>query len=438
MITDFLPRLVLALSSCVALTAHASLPIQHWTTPEGTQVYFVESHNLPMLDVSVDFPAGSAYDASDKAGLAKLTQVMLDQGAGEMSEEDIANKLADVGADLSGRFDRDRAGVPLRTLSSVKERGEALAVLVEVLQHPRYPSAAFQRERDRMLAGLKEEEAQPEDVANKAFYRAVYGTHPYGLPESGNAEGLNQLKREDLAEFYTTHYVAAGAVISLIGDLSRREAEQLAARISVGLPKGPAPAGIAAPVAVKPETVKLNLPSTQSHILMGLQGMSRTDPDYFPLYVGNYVLGGGGFDSRLLEEVREKRGYAYSAYSYFIPMVQPGPLEIGLQTRQEHTDDALKVARETVQTFVAQGPTQDELTQAKGNLVGGFALRLDSNKKILEYLAAIGFYRLPLNYLDTWTAKVESVSLDQVRDAFKRRVNPDALAVIVVGPQIKQ
>jgi zinc protease len=438
MITDFLPRLILAVAGWAALAAHAALPIQHWTTPEGTQVYFVESRNLPMFDVSVDFPAGSAYDTPDKAGLAKLTQAMLDQGAGDMSEEDIANRLADVGADLGGRFDRDRAGATLRSLSSPRERGEALAILVEVLQHPHFPSAAFQRERNRVLAGLKEQEAQPEDVADKAFYHAVYGGHPYGLPESGNAQGLNQLKREDLANFYTAHYVAASAVISMIGDLSRTEAEQLAGRISAGLPKGSAPAAIPVPVPVKPETVKLSLPSTQSHILMGLQGMSRTDPDYFPLYVGNYVLGGGGFDSRLLEEVREKRGYAYSAYSYFIPMVQPGPLEVGLQTRQEHTDDALKVARETVQTFVAQGPTQDELTQAKGNLVGGFPLRLDSNKKILEYLAAIGFYRLPLNYLDTWTAKVEAVSLDQVRDAFKRRVNPDAMAVVVVGPQIKQ
>ncbi len=437
MITDFLPQVLLALAAWSALAAHAALPIQHWTTPEGTEIYFVESHNLPMLDVSVDFPAGSGYDSADKAGLARMTQVMLDQGAGALSDEDIANKLADVGADLGGRFDRDRAGVTLRTLSSAKERGEALAILVDVLQHPGFPDAVFQRERDRMLAGLKEQEAQPEDVADKAFYRAVYGSHPYSLPENGNAQGLNQLKREDLVDFYARHYVAAGAVMSMIGDLSRTEAEQLAASVSAGLPKGPAPAAIEAPVAVKPETVKLKLPSTQSHILMGLQGMSRTDADYFPLYVGNYVLGGGGFDSRLLEEVRQKRGYAYSAYSYFNPMVQPGPLEIGLQTRQEHTDDALKVARETVQTFVAQGPTQDELTQAKGNLVGGFPLRLDSNKKILEYLAAIGFYRLPLNYLDEWTTKVQAVSLDQVRDAFKRRVNPDALAVIVVGPEAK-
>ncbi|HYP68545.1 MAG TPA: pitrilysin family protein [Thiobacillaceae bacterium] len=438
MITDLLPRLLLALAAWTALAAHAALPIQHWTTAEGARVYFVESHNLPMLDVSVDFPAGSAYDAPDKAGLARLTQVMLDQGAGQMSEEEIANRLADVGAELGGRFDRDRAGVTLRTLSSAKERSEALAILVDVLQHPHFPDAAFQRERNRMLAELKEQEAQPEDVADKAFYRAVYGTHPYGLPESGTARGLNQVKQEDLARFHAAHYVAAGAVISMIGDLSRTEAEQLAARISAGLPTGPAPASIAAPVAVKPETLKLSLPSTQSHILMGLQGMSRTDPDYFPLYVGNYVLGGGGFDSRLLEEERQKRGYAYSAYSYFNPLVQPGPLEIGLQTRQEHTEDALKVAHETVQNFVAQGPTQAELTQAKGNLVGGFPLRLDTNKKILEYLAAIGFYRLPLNYLDTWTSKVQAVSLDQVRDAFRRRVNPDALSVVVVGPQATQ
>lgn len=438
MTKNFLSRLLLALTGWMAFAAHASLPIQHWTTPEGAQVYFVESHNLPMLDVSVDFPAGSAYDSADKAGLARLTQVMLDQGAGALSEDDIANKLADVGADLGGRFDRDRAGATLRTLSSSKERGEAVAVLLDVLQHPRFPAAAFERERARMLAGLKEQEAQPEDVADKAFYRAVYGAHPYGLPESGNAQGLDKLKRDDLAGFYASHYVAAGAVISMIGDLSRADAEQLAAGISAGLPKGPAPAAIAAPAAVKPETVKLSLPSTQSHILMGLQGMSRTDPDYFPLYVGNYVLGGGGFDSRLLEEVRQKRGYAYSAYSYFMPMVQPGPLEIGLQTRQETTDDALKVARETVQNFVAQGPTEAELTQAKGNLVGGFPLRLDSNRKILEYLAAIGFYRLPLNYLETWTAKVDAVTLDQVRDAFKRRVNPAALSVVVVGPQATQ
>jgi zinc protease len=437
MTISVLLRTALVAVGFAATVAHAGLSIQHWTTPEGAHVYFVESHNLPMLDVSVGFPAGSAYDTPEESGLARLTQVMLDQGAGGLSDEVIANKLADVGADLGGRFDRDRAGVTLRTLSSDRERDEALTVLTDVLQHPDFPQATFARERDRMEAGLKEEEAQPEDVADKAFYRALYGTHPYSLPEEGSIQGLSKLKREDLVNFYSAHYTASAAVISLIGDMSRREAEALAARISKGLPQGPAPVPISAPVPVKPETVRLALPSTQSHILMGAQGISRTDPDYFPLYVGNYILGGGGFDSRLMEEVRQKRGYAYSAYSYFIPLVQPGPLQIGLQTKEEQTDAALKVARETVRNFIANGPTKAELKQAKDNLVGGFPLRLDSNRKILEYLAAIGFYKLPLNYLDSWTAKVEAVTLQQVHDAFKRRVNPDALTVVVVGPESK-
>ncbi|MGO9445154.1 MAG: M16 family metallopeptidase [Thiobacillaceae bacterium] len=416
-------------------TVHAGLPIQHWTTTEGARVYLVEHHALPMIDVSVNFPAGSAYDSAQRSGLARLTETMLDQGTPALSDEAIADKLADVGAEMGGRFDRDRAGLTLRTLSSDNEQDVALAVFVDVLQHPSFPPEAFERERKRMQARLTEAEAQPADVAERAFYRAVYGAHPYGLPENGSVEGLSRLTREDLAAFYSSHYRASSAVICMIGDLSRSGAEALAARISKGLPQGRAPEAIAAPVPVEAQTVRLSLPTAQSHILMGAQGMSRTDPDYFPLYVGNYVLGGGGFDSRLMEELRQKRGFAYSAYSYLIPLAQPGPLEIGLQTRHEQTTAALEVARETVRTFVENGPTEAELKQAKNSLVGGFPLRLDSNKKILEYLEAIGIYKLPLTYLDQWPAKVEAVSLQQVNDAFKRRVNPQALSIVVVGPQ---
>jgi zinc protease len=166
---------------------------------------------------------------------------------------------------------------------------------------------------------------------------------------------------------------------------------------------------------------------------MGVVGMSRNDPDYFPLFVGNYVLGGGGFDSRLMHEVRDKRGYAYSAYSYFMPMMEDGPFQLGLQTKLAQTDDALTVARSTLREFVAKGPSEDELTQAKSNLTGGFPLRFDSNKKILNYLAAIGFYRLPLDYLDTWVDHVNAVDVAAVKQAFARRVDPDNLVTVVVG-----
>lgn len=162
-------------------------------------------------------------------------------------------------------------------------------------------------------------------------------------------------------------------------------------------------------------------------------GVARNDPDFFPLFVGNYVLGGGGFDSRLMREVRDKRGYAYSAYSYFMPMMEAGPFQLGLQTKLAQTDDALKVARTTLRQFIADGPSEAELKQAKDNLTGGFPLRIDSNKKILEYLSLIGFYKLPLDYLDTWVDKVNAVDVATVKQAFARHIDPDRLVTVIVG-----
>lgn len=418
--------------------AFAGVSIQHWTTSQGARVYFVENHDIPMLDVAVDFPAGSRFDRPEKSGLARLTHAMLDQGAGGLSDIQIAQKLADVGAILGGTFDRDRAGVSLRTLSSKQEREAALSVFLAILHKPEFPHKVMQRERDRIFAGLREEEARPGKVAEKSFYQALYGSQGYGLPESGTAGSLLKLKRDDLRAWYKNRYRAGDAVIALIGDISRGEAEQLAAKISAGLPPGTAGQEALSPTAPGASTEKrITHPSTQSHVLMGMIGMARSDPDYFPLYVGNHILGGGGFDSRMLGEVRQKRGYAYSAYSYFLPMAQPGPLLIGLQTKNSQADDALKVARETVSAFVAEGPTEAELTQAKNNLVGGFPLRIDSNKEVLDYLRAIGFYQLPLSYLDDWVKNVDAVTLEQIRDAFKRRVDPAKLSVVIVGGDAK-
>ncbi len=414
-------------------SAHAALAIQHWQTPEGARVYFVESHELPMLDISVDFPAGSARDPAGKAGLARLSHGMLDQGAGGLSDAAIAHGLADVGAVMGGNFDRDRAGVTLRTLSSADEKKQALAILTRVLQRPDFPQAVVKREKQRLIAAVREAEADPGTVADKAFYRALYGTHPYAHDEEGEPDDIQRLTREDLVAFYRGHYSAPNAVISMIGDITRAEAETVAARLAGGLPKAAMVPPLLHPTAAPASDTHMPLPSTQSHVLMGVVGMSRSDPDYFPLFVGNYVLGGGGFDSRLLQEVRDKRGYAYSAYSYFIPLMEAGPFELGLQTRHDEAGNALKVAKETLRTFIAEGPSEAELTQAKANLTGGFPLRIDSNSKILGYLSAIGFYRLPLDYLDTWVSKVEAVDIATVKAAFARRIDPDKLVTVVVG-----
>ncbi len=426
-------RLIFVIALCCTFgSAFATPHIQHWQAASGAQVYFVEDHDLPMLDVAVNFAAGSAYDHADRVGVAGMTQTMLDLGAQGLSEDDIARKLADVGAQMGGSFDADRSAVSLRTLSNAAERDAALSIMASVLQQPLFPEAVLAREKMRLIASLKEAETKPEHLAEKAFGKAVFGTHPYGWEEE--VVDVEKMQRVDLENFYRSHYGANGAVVALMGDVSRQQAEAIAQQLTAQLPQGGASAALA-PVTLKIAASEQRIPhpASQSHILMGAPGIARNDPDYFPLYVGNYILGGGGFVSRLMNEVREKRGMAYSVYSYFMPMQQPGAFQIGLQTKKEQADEALQLVRQTVRTFVDDGVTAQELRAAKQNIIGGFPLRIDSNKKILDYLSVIGFYHLPLTYLDDFTANVDKVTTAQIRDAFRRRVHPDAMATVIVG-----
>lgn len=419
---------------CASLQALAAVDIQHWQTSTGAEVYFVENHDLPIIDLSVNFAAGSARDDAATSGLAGLTSHMMTLGAGGLTDAEISRRIADVGAIMDGEVDQDRARFDLRTLSSAQEREQALDVYARVLQQPDFPAEVLAREQARIVAGLRDAATQPESMASKAFMTAVYGDHPYALDTSGEPETVAALKREDLVRFYRRHYGASNAVIAMIGDLKRDEAERIAERLSAGLPKATEPAPL--PEVRYPQRARLEHiphPATQSHILMGYPGVRRGDPDYFALYVGNYILGGGGFVSRLTEEVREKRGLAYSVYSYFMPLQRLGPFQIGLQTKADQGDEALEVVRETLRSFLRQGPTEAELEAAKQNIIGGFPLRLDSNSKILQYLAVIGFYDLPLTYLDDFNREVGQVTTAQIRDAFQRRVDLDRLATVIVG-----
>jgi zinc protease len=305
-------RPVLAAALWVAAcAAQAALPIQHWTTSSGAGVYFVESRSIPMLDINVDFDAGGRRAPADKAGLGGLTHTLVKAGSAGHSEEEISRRIADVGAQLGGSVDRDRAGLSLRTLSSESERAQAIATLAEILQTPAFPEAAFAREKARLVDAVKEEETKPDAIASKAFYRLLYGAHPYAFAPT--PETVLRIERADVEGFYRANYVAGRAVVTIIGDADRALAERIAEQLTAGLPRA-AGAPVPLPAVVQPrgETVHIVHPATQSHILLGLPAMTRNDPDYFPLLVGNYTLGGGGFVSRLMREVREKRGYAYS------------------------------------------------------------------------------------------------------------------------------
>ncbi len=414
-------------------TLPAAPSIDHWRTENGARVYFVHAPELPMVDLRIAFDAGAARDG-DRPGLALLTNALLGEGAGPWNSDQIAARFEGVGAVFSNDVGRDMATVGLRSLTRPELLEQAVATLEAIVERPTFPEEALERERQRLLVAIERRGQDPGAQAKLAFYRALYGDHPYAHPPEGEADSVAALKRDELVAFHRRYYVARNAVIAIVGALDRAQAARLAERLSDGLPAGePAPPLPPVPdlEAGRRETVAF--PSSQTHILMGQPGVYRGDPDYFPLFVGNHILGGASLVSRIFDEVREKRGLAYSAYSYFVPMRRRGPFILGLQTRADQADQALAVLRTTLERFVAEGPTAEELAAAKRNLVGGFPLRIDTNKKILGYLTMIGFYGMPLDYLERFPERIEAVTLEQVRDAFARRIHPERMVTVLVG-----
>lgn len=426
-------KFFIVLMLVVAGNAIAAPKIQHWTTSNGARVFFFPSNALPMMDMRVVFDAGAARDG-DKHGLALLTNGLLAEGAGEWNTGQIAERFDGVGATFSNSSHRDMSVFSLRTLTQKDLMDTALETFKVVLTQPTFPEDAFERERKRLLIGLESQKQSPQAISDKAFYKALYGEHPYAHLASGDVDSVKALAVDDLKAFYKQYFVAKNAVIAIVGDLNRQQATDIVENIMAGLAPGKASPALPKVGAItEAKKIEINFPSTQSHLLVGQPGMKRGDPDYFPLYVGNHILGGSGLVSTLSDEIREKRGLAYSSYSYFIPMREQGPFQLGLQTKNETAEEALAVLVEVLKKFVSEGPSEKQLVAAKKNLTGGFALKIASNSKIVENLASIGFYNLPLDYLDQYIANVEAVTLKQVKDAFKRRINPDKLVTVVVG-----
>jgi zinc protease len=429
--------LIAAACALLAGLAQAGVKIEHWITPGGARVYFVASDALPILDVQVDVAAGSAQDPAGKSGLAATTRGMLDSGVnaagGEaaMDEEGIAGRIVDLGIQFGGGVDGDRSSITLRTLSEPEQRNGGLALMRRLLSAPNFPEAVLTREKTRTIAALQEAATRPGTLLSRRFAAALYGEHPYARTPS--VESVGAIAREDIVAFHRNNYTASGAVISMIGNISRTEAETIAAELAAALPGSAAVPAVPAVTRPKAGTVRIPHPSAQAHIAIGMPAVARSDPDYYALLVGNYTLGGGGFVSRLMQEVREKRGYAYDVHSYFAPRKLEGPFQIGLQTRREQTDDALKVVHAVLDEYLRKGPSEAELKAAKQYYIDGLSLRIDSNAKLLGYLSAIGFYGLPLTYIDDYPKLIGSVTAEQVRTAFANHVSKDALVTVIVG-----
>lgn len=429
------------LQSLAALDGKAptrrTLEIQTWNTAQGAKVLFVEAHELPMFDLRLTFAAGSSQDGG-VPGLATLTNAMLNEGVPGKDVGAIAAGFEGLGAEFGNGAYRDMAVASLRSLSAQEQREPALALFAEVLGKPTFPADSLARIKNQLLAGFEFQKQNPGKLASLELFERLYGKHPYAHPSDGTAQSIPAISRQQLQAFHARAYSAGNAVIALVGDLSRAEAEAIANRVSAALPQGPALAKIAQPQTPKPGASHIEYPSNQTHLMLAQLGIDRRDPDYAALYLGNQIFGGGGFGTRLMSEVREKRGLTYGVYSGFSAMQARGPFMINLQTRAELSEGTLKLVKQLLTDYLRDGPTQQELDNAKRELAGSFPLSTASNADIVGQLASMGFYDLPLTYLDDFMRDVQNLTTEQVKAAMAKHLDPEALVVVTAGPTVAQ
>lgn len=432
--------LLLATLAGVVGAVQAGIPIQHWTHPSGARVYLVESPAIPMLDVQINVDGGTRRDPAARAGLASATASMLAAGVAAhaglpaMDENQLGQAWTDLGAQFGATASGERFSLSLRTLTDPALLTQAVGLAARQMAAPDWPESVWVRDRDRTLAAMKEAETQPGTYAARAFNAAVYAGHPYGYEP--RPETLNAITVADMQAFYRTHVVVCRAQVTLVGAVDRSGADRIVGELMAAIQGHGCPAIDAVPEVPPLSTaVERRMPfdAAQAQVLIGQPGIRRDDPDFFPVLIGNYILGGGGFVSRLTTEVREKRGLSYSVYSYFAPGLHAGAFQLGLTTRPDQAEQAVSVVRDEVERFVAEGPTPGELQAAKDFLVNSFALRLDSNRKLLDNVANMAWHGLPMDYLDTWRDRVRAVSTDDVKQAFQRVLQPSRMVTVVVG-----
>jgi len=422
-------------------SAQAILPIEKLDSVKGAKAYLVQTQALPMLDIEISVDAGDRFDPTGKSGLASMTAELMNYGArsskGALSEAQIADEIADLGANFGISVGGERAVIRIRSLSRKDLCDRAVQLASAMLSAPTYDAKILEREKQRAITGLLEAETKPESVLERRFRKSVYGNYP--LAESPSVKSVGSVSVSDLVRFHQQFYRGDRIIVSIVGDVSPAEARKIVEVLLKNVPQSGAaipnlPQFERSPIEpLASRQIYIPFDSQQAHIAMGMTAITRSNPDYFPLIVGNYILGGGGFVSRLMSEVREKRGLAYSVFSYFAPGKDTGIFQAGLQTKGDQATLALDVMNSTIANFIANGATPSELQAAKANLVNGFPLRIDNNRKLLDNVSSIAWNDLPLDTLETWTTKVDAVTLEQVSAAFQKYLAMDRMKIVVLG-----
>ncbi len=425
----------------VTTHANAALPIQKIQLDSGATLFFVEARTIPMINIGMDINAGSVFDQKGKKGIADMTANLLNKGAVvdgvKKDEAFVSDKISDLGAVFNASVSNELTSIRIKSLSKKAILDEVINLSSQMIANPSFEQKVLSREKSLEISGLLESQTRPEYLMSEQFTKMLYQGNPLGAIAS--VAELKKIEVDDLRKFHQTYYRAKNTNVVIVGDVSTQDAVQIANRLTQKMPKGATvdlsiPAFKPLPVkTAKEREVHISHPSTQAHIQMGIDSVPRNHPDYFPLLVGNYILGGGGFVSRLMTEIREKRGLAYSVSSYFIPSKYMGFFSASMQTKKDQSQKSVELLNQTIQEFVVKGPSDEEIIAAKSNLMNGFALRIDSNSKLLANVAGIAWNELPLDTLDTWTTQVEKVSKEDIQRVFKKYLDSERMITVVVG-----
>jgi len=419
-----------ALALVASGAAHAA-DVKNIDLGKQATVWFVEDHTVPIVSFNISLPAGAAYDPGARSGLANFAASMMDEGAGNYDSAAFHRALAARAIQFSARADRDFTVISITAQAA--DAGEAMRLLQLALTRPRFDAEPLARVKTQILQSLDQETAQPEQVAAKGFMRAFFNGHTYGHPSDGEAGGIAAITQADLKAFARSHWVKNGVKIAVAGDIAQDAVTRLLGQTFAPLP-GTAP-------VPPPDVGRLGSPGThlaqmavpQPNAVFGLVGVMRGDPDFIPAYVANYILGGGGFSSRLMSEVREKRGLTYGINTGISPMNKASVWIGQVATRADAINQTMDVVRQTMRDFAARGPTQAELDDAKTYLTGSFPLAFDSNAGIAAQLGTYQRQGLDAGYVARRNALIQAVTLADVRRVAKRLFDPARLTVMVAG-----
>lgn len=412
----------------------SALDIKRKVLSNGLTVLHVERHNLPIVTVTLLIKASSVNEPVAKAGLANLAAGLLTEGTKKRKAIDISDEIEFIGAALNASVDSDFTTINLSVLK--KDAAKGFEIFSDVLLNPIFVTEEIERNREQIKGGLKQNEEDPHFVASKAFKNAIFGEQPYGRLVKGSVESIDNIRREDILRFHSDYYRPNNSIISVVGDLTAKELASLIKRFLSEWKPSDIPKTAAIHKAEKArKTVLIEKDITQANILIGHEGLRREDPDYYAVLVMNYILGGGGFSSRLMQTVRDEMGLAYDIHSYFSPNKFGGIFEVGVQTKSESANAVITEVLKQIRLIRTEHVADKELEDARAYLTGSFPRKLDTNKKIAGFMASMEFFSLGFDYIEKYPKYINSVTREDLLRVAKKYLDPERYVLVVVANQ---